>query len=502
MAMLEPCRLAPILLSALLCCGCQPHSAGSEQAGAPNILFVMFDDMGKEWVSAYGSESISTPAIDALASDGMRFDNVWSNPQCTPTRLSLLTGQYPFRNGWVNHWDTPRWGHGYFDWRKYPSLAGTLKQAGYATVAAGKWQVNDFRIEPEAMKKHGFDSYAMWTGWEEGVEASAERYWDPYIHTESGSKTYEGQYGTDVFVAHLSEFIIEHKDGPWFAYFPLALPHPPYVTTPAQPDIGDDDEARYRAMVEYGDQAVGQLTALIDELGLRENTIVIVTGDNGSPKARQATMNGRVVRGGKSNTSENGVAVPFVVRWPANIEGGQMSDTLVDFTDLLPTFAELAGAELPENHVIDGQSLAAYLKGESDDGPRSWIMAMGGKNEAAVSENGVENQFVFRDRVIRDKRFKLYIAATPARTPVKLVDLIADPDEAVDLLGRDDPEIQDALARLHAVAKQFPDRDSDPKYTRRAANAWDVDVTVESQAWKRVAGDDVKTANGADENDH
>jgi arylsulfatase A-like enzyme len=141
----------------------------------------MFDDMGKEWVSAYGSESISTPAIDALASDGMRFDNVWSNPQCTPTRLSLLTGQYPFRNGWVNHWDTPRWGHGYFDWRKYPSLAGTLKQAGYATVAAGKWQVNDFRIEPEAMKKHGFDSYAMWTGWEEGVEASAERYWDPYI---------------------------------------------------------------------------------------------------------------------------------------------------------------------------------------------------------------------------------------------------------------------------------------------------------------------------------
>ena len=119
-----------------------------------------------------------------------------------------------------------------------------------------------------------------------------------------------------------------------------------------------------------------------------------------------------------------------------------------------------------------------------------------------MSENGVENQFVFRDRVIRDKRFKLYIAATPARTPVKLVDLIADPDEAVDLLGRDDPEIQDALARLHAVAKQFPDRDSDPKYTRRAANAWDVDVTVESQAWKRVAGDDVKTANGEDENDH
>jgi arylsulfatase A-like enzyme len=499
--MLKLQRLVLTLVCGLVCCGCQPHPAGPEQAGAPNILFVMFDDMGKEWVSAYGSESISTPAIDALANDGMRFDNVWSHPQCTPTRVSLLTGQYPFRNGWVNHWDTPRWGHGYFDWRKYPSLAGTLKQAGYATVAAGKWQINDFRIEPEAMKKHGFDSYAMWTGWEEGVAASAERYWDPYIHTESGSRTYEGEYGTDVFVAHLAEFITHHKDRPWFAYFPLALPHPPYVTTPAQPDIGDDDEARYRAMVEYGDHAVGQLTALIDELGLRDNTIVIVTGDNGSPRARRATMNGRVVTGGKSNTSENGVGVPFVVRWPASIEGGQVSDALVDFTDLLPTFAELAGAELPADHVIDGQSLAGYLKGDSDDGPRSWIMAMGGKNEAAVSESGVENQYVFRDRVIRDKRFKLYIAATPARTPVKLVDLVADPDEAVDLLGSDDPEVMQALARLHDVAKSFPDRDNDPQYTRRAANAWDVDVTVESQVWKRVAGEDAITANGAKEDD-
>ena len=94
----------------------------------------------------------------------------------------------------------PRWGHGYFDWRLYPSLAGTLKSSGYATAAAGKWQVNHFRVEPEAMAKHGFDSYAMWTGWEEGVEASAERYWDPYIHTAEGSRTYEGRFGADIFV--------------------------------------------------------------------------------------------------------------------------------------------------------------------------------------------------------------------------------------------------------------------------------------------------------------
>jgi arylsulfatase A-like enzyme len=262
------------------------------------------------------------------------------------------------------------------------------------------------------------------------------------------------------------------------------------VTTPAQPDIGDDEDARYRAMVEYGDHAVGQLTALIDELGLRDDTIIIVTGDNGSPKARQATMNGRTVKGGKSETSENGIAVPFVVRWPARIAGGQSTDTLVDFTDMLPTFAGLAGAELPSKHVIDGQSLAPYLRGETDDGPRTWIMSMGGKNQAAVSDAGIENQYVFRDRVIRDGRFKLYIAATPERTPEKLIDLIADPDEAVDLLGSNDPDVSEALARLLEVAASFPERDNDPRYMHRAANDWDVDVTVESQAWKLIAGEE------------
>lgn len=483
-----------VLLAITFSClwACQPKStAGLGADVQPNILFIMFDDMGREWVSAYGSENISTPAIDALAREGMRFENVWSNPQCTPTRLSLLTGQYPYRHGWVNHWDTPRWGHGYFDWREYPSLAGTLKGAGYATVAAGKWQVNDFRIEPDAMKKHGFDSYAMWTGWEEGVEASAERYWASYIHTELGSKTYHGEFGTDVFVKHLSQFIGEHEGAPWFAYFPLALPHPPYVTTPVRPNV-TEDEARYRAMVEYGDLAVGRLTALLDELGLRDDTIVIVTADNGSPRAREATMNGRRIKGGKSQTTESGIAVPFIVRWPRVIGSGQSTDALVDFTDILPTLADLGGAELPGEHPIDGKSFAPLLRGETADGPRTWIMSMGGRNEAAVSENGVENRYVFRDRVIRDKRYKLYLSATPERTAERLVDLIADPDEAVDLRDSDVPAVQEALARLLAVAANFPDRDADPRYRHRAANDWDVDVTVESQVWKRVSSNGQK----------
>ena len=160
----------------------------------------MLDDMGKEWTSSYGSENVSTPAIDALAAEGLRFDNAWSNPQCTPTRVALLTGQYPFRNGWVNHWDVPRWGVGYFDWKKKENttFARLMKDLGYVTCAVGKWQLNDFRIAPDALKKHGFDDWAMWTGAETGVEASHERYQDPYINTPAGSKTYNDRLEPEV----------------------------------------------------------------------------------------------------------------------------------------------------------------------------------------------------------------------------------------------------------------------------------------------------------------
>ncbi|NDH00015.1 MAG: N-acetylgalactosamine 6-sulfate sulfatase, partial [Opitutae bacterium] len=131
----------------------------------PNILYIMADDLGKEWISCYGAEDMETPNIDALAAGGIKFNNAYSMPACTPSRTTLLTGKYPWRTGWANHWDVPRWGVGYFDWKKKENttFARLMKDLGYATAAAGKWQINDFRIEPQAMKKHGFDDWAMWT---------------------------------------------------------------------------------------------------------------------------------------------------------------------------------------------------------------------------------------------------------------------------------------------------------------------------------------------------
>ena len=171
--------------------------AAAEERRQPNILFILVDDLGKEWISSYGGEGVWTPAIDQLATTGMKFNNAWCMPQCTPTRVTLLTGQYPFRHGWTNHWDVPRWGAGaHFDPSLNTTFANVLRDAGYKTCAVGKWQIDDFRVEPKAMEEAGFDDWCMWTGYEADNPPSAERYWNPYINIKGkGSKTFEGEFG-------------------------------------------------------------------------------------------------------------------------------------------------------------------------------------------------------------------------------------------------------------------------------------------------------------------
>ena len=121
-----------VLFTALCACTTEPGNKARE--ASPNIVLILIDDLGKEWISCYGAEDISTPNIDGLSEDGLLFNNAYCMPQCTPTRVTLLTGQYPFRHGWVNHWDVPRWGGGaHFDETVNPSLGMEMKKAGYAT---------------------------------------------------------------------------------------------------------------------------------------------------------------------------------------------------------------------------------------------------------------------------------------------------------------------------------------------------------------------------------
>ena len=444
-------------------------SRAADSPTKPNILFIMVDDLGKEWISSYGADNIETPQIDALAKTGMKFHNAYSMPQCTPTRATLLTGQYPWRTGWVNHWDVPRWGVGYFDWEHYTTFAKVMKTAGYSTAIAGKWQINDFRVEPEALRKHGFDDWCVWTGFEAQNPPSAKRYWDPYVHTREGSKTYEGQFGPDLYCDFLIEFMKEHRTEPMMLYFPMALTHGPLVHTPAEPKASTKIE-KHTAMVRYTDHLVGRLIAALDELELRDNTIVIFTTDNGTSGGSLGTIKGQKPSGGKAKKYEGGVCEPFIVNCPGLVPSGTETDALTDFTDLLPTFAELGGAKLPADRTLDGKSFAPLILGTADDSPRDWIMALG-HGSAKLDKEGVRGVHDYTDRVIRDKRYKIWIE--PTREIAAFYDLKSDPLEKTNLLRSDLAEHVTAFTKLKAVADSLPKQDARPRYRQRDALAWD-----------------------------
>ena len=446
----------------------------SEQATnqKPNILFIMLDDLGKEWISCYGAEDIETPNIDALVAGGMKFNNAYSMPQCTPSRATLLTGKYPFRNGYVNHWDVPRWGIGYFDWKhkENTTFARLMKDLGYATFAAGKWQINDFRIEPQAMKKHGFDDWAMWTGFETGNPASAERYQDPYINTPAGSKTYKGKFGTDVFLDHMFKFMKKHKKDPMCIYFPMALPHTPLVTTPDEPKVSSK-LGRHKAMVRYMDKSVGLIVEELDSQGIRDNTILIFTTDNGSTPSITGTRNGKKLNGGKSKEIEAGVCAPFIVNCPGKVPAGVVTEALTDFSDLLPTFIELGSGQLPDDLVVDGLSIAPVILGKENDSKRKWIMALG-FGKAKIDQNGFKPRDPFITRVIRDKKFKVWVSKD--KKMVRLHDLTEDPWEEINLIESKKEEHSMARGKFSKILFSLPDEDARPLYTPRANNPWDI----------------------------
>lgn len=453
----------------------------------PNIIVILLDDLGKEWISCYGATDVATPNIDRLAAGGMRFENVYSMPQCTPSRVCLLTGQYPYRNGWVNHWDVPRWGAGArYDVDAYPCNLGlVMRNAGYATAIAGKWQINDFRVEPDALDVAGFDDWCMWTGGEGDNPPSNERYWNPYVITRTQpARTYPGAFGSDMFNDFVIDFVRTHHGGddPFFVYYPMVLTHTPFTTTPHEPEA-EGKVGKHKAMVRYTDFLVGRLVDALDELCAREDTLLIFTSDNGTCRAMVGHVGDRAIRGGKAKTIEPGVNIPFIANWPGTIAPGQVSDVLVDFTDVVPTCADLAGQTVPGESVVDGSSIAPYLRGEADQVARDWILAMGGQNNAKVSDGGVENEWYFRDRVVRDRRYKLYVGTD--RKPQKLVDLQSDPDETTDITGREDDAALASRQRLESLISRWPEQDADPICRPQPPQPWDLPVEVKSQVWKR-----------------
>ncbi|WP_297089365.1 sulfatase-like hydrolase/transferase [uncultured Draconibacterium sp.] len=437
----------------------------------PNFLIILIDDLGKEWISAYGASEINTPNIDLLAASGIKFNRAYSMPQCTPSRVALVTGQYPYTNGWINHYDVPRWGHGVnFDTQKNPAFANELKKAGYKTCVAGKWQINDFRIEPDAMQKAGFDEFCMWTGYESSNPISESRYWDPYIHTKEGSKTYHGQFGPDIFSDFIIDFLRENKEHPMCVYYPMVLTHTPFVHTPFEPGVTTIFE-KHRAMVRYTDHIIGKIVEALEEMDIMDNTYLILTTDNGTTSSIIGKRDTAYVRGGKTFLSENGINAPFIARTP-NGKTGE-TEALVDFTDIYPTLLDLANIENRNLLNIDGVSFADVLRGNLNNGKREWALSMGGLPAVLSADTLLQNRFVFRDRVICSQHYKAYVDTL--KQVVRIFDMQEDPYETNNLI--DEANVKDELARFNTILELIPERDNNPVYTRIQNSGGDIPLT-------------------------
>jgi len=397
-------------------------------------------------------------------------------PQCTPSRVTFLTGQYPWRHGWVNHYDVPRWGHGVnFDSDANSSIAKVMKQAGYKTCIAGKWQINDFRLQPEVMNAHGFDAYCMWTGAEGGNEKlSQERYWNPYIHTKEGSKTYNNKFGEDVFTDFIIDFMKANQNDPMMIYYPMCLPHGPLTTTPLEPNA-ESKMDKHKAMVRYTDAILNKLLKSLDDLGIRDNTIVVWTTDNGTAGNVIGSKKGKLVRGGKTYLTENGVNEPFIVNCPGKVPEGVVSEALFDFTDLFPTFADIAQADVPTTYQIDGKSFKPVIFGEQESSNREYIMTMGSL-PAKLIKGRVRNVHKFRDRAIRDENYKVYVDTL--KRIKEIYDLRKDKEEFINIINNRNPEVVKVRRKFQAIVDELPDYDAQPKYAKLPNSLYDEPVEV------------------------
>jgi arylsulfatase A len=335
------------------------HALPGQKTKKPNIIFILADDLGIGNISCYGSDQFKTPNIDKLASTGMRFTHGYTAPLCGPSRALILTGRQPFRTGTTNQDRV-----GKLEPSKEICLPSVLKTAGYTSLMVGKW--SQFPLQPSDF---GFDQYMRF-------QASG-KYWNTQPANKSYTKNGEivplldGEYLPDLMHNQVVDFISKNKNKPFFAYYSMSHIHGEILPTP---DSKPDSKDLYTDNINYMDKLVGKLVKALDSLKMRQNTIIVFMGDNGTAAegASRATVQGKKLSGKKGDMLECGSLVPWIVNWKGGGQSGKVINDLVDATDWMPTFAALAGAKLPENVILDGKSFAPQLKGEKGT-PREWI---------------------------------------------------------------------------------------------------------------------------------
>ncbi|MBY0508250.1 MAG: sulfatase-like hydrolase/transferase [Bryobacteraceae bacterium] len=380
----------------------------------PNIIFILADDLGINGLSCYGSDQFQTPNIDRLAASGTRYTHAYTAPLCGPSRALILTGRYAFRTGATNQDAT-----GLMKPTVETMTPKVLKQAGYTSAMIGKW--GQLPLGPADF---GFDEYLKFTG--SGAYWNTQEKAKTYALNGEKTKLGDQEYLPDVMHRYLVDFITRHRDQPFFAYYSMSHVHAEILPTPdSAPGVKD----AYADNIRYMDKLVGQLIAELDRLKLRENTLIVFVGDNGTGGnyAAVSTIRGKRLSGEKGSMLEGGANVPLIVNWPGHTPAGKVTAELIDSTDFHPTFAELAGAKLPPATVIDGHSFVPQLQGKPGQ-PREWIFIQ-----------------LARQWYVRDAKFKLNQAG-------ELFDMTKAPfEEPLIPAGSMNPAATSARQRLQAA---------------------------------------------------
>jgi arylsulfatase A-like enzyme len=408
-------------------------------AERPNIIFILTDDMGYGDVGCYGGKFVPTPNIDRLASEGTRFTQFSvASPICSPSRVGATTGMFPARWRITSYLQTRAGNRAceqadFLD-PKAPTVARTLKAAGYATGHFGKWHMGGGRdvTNAPAITAYGFDEYAStWESPDPHPDITATNWiWSANDKIKRWDRT-------AFFVDKALDFLRRHKEQPCYVNLWPDDMHTPWVPADDAPK-GDKPENFRRVLAEY-DRQVGRLMAGLKELGIDEKTLVVFTSDNGPLPTFGGERTGGL-RGSKLSLYEGGVREPFIVRWPGRVPAGRLDEqTILNAVDLFPSFCALAGAGVPPG--LDGENMSAAWLGKPVVRKRALFWEYGRNNKSFHYPQGRDRS---PNHAVREGNWKLLVNADGSGA--ELYDLAADPKETRNVATQH-PEIMERLSK-------------------------------------------------------
>ena len=468
-----------LTLAALVLCTAAIARADDSR---PNVLIILCDDLGYGDLGCYGHPHIRTPHLDRLAADGLRLTAWYSAaPVCSPSRVGLLTGRDPNRAG-VYDW-IPAVGHGgsrsegrhqTHMRREEITLPALLKRAGYATAMSGKWHCNS-RFNDSAQPQPGDAGFDHWFATQNNAAPSHENPTN-FVRNGEPAGPLEGfscRLVAREAIGWLGKQRQHNAEEPFFLYVAFHEPHEPIASPPQLVAKYTDsartpDEAQYFANVANMDAAVGELLAALDRLGVAENTLVVFTSDNGPETLnRYRTANRSYgtpgpLRGMKLWTTEAGFRVPGIVRWPAQITSGQVSDEPVSSLDLLPTICALAGADVPSDLKLDGADARAVCDGGRIERhrPLFWVYYNALNEQRVALRDGPWKLLARLDGGELPKITNVTTATAPRVREARLTDfslyrLDRDIAEAHDLAADEPERVREMAAQMKELYREL-----------------------------------------------